>query len=131
MMLVLAGYALAIMLVWNGFFNWQSERTFTMIWYDNGLNNEWQESEIVLQFVDYPQHQIGIYSNELAAYLKTNNLQEVPVSFKVTSDLGCMRGFHQEEIGSLSNWKSAGGYSQVLSKTTEPSPWGARHWWCP
>jgi len=129
--LVLAGYALSVVLVWNGLFNWESERTFNMIWYDKGLGNEWKESEIVLQFVDYPQHQIGIYLNELAAYLKSNDVQDVRVRFEVTSDLGCMRGFHQEEIGSLSKWKSAGGYAAVIGETTGPSPWGPRRWWCP
>ena len=74
LILVLAGYALSVGLVWHSFFNWEAERTFNMVWSDKGLDNESQESEIVLQFVDYPQHQIGIYSNELAAYLKSNDV---------------------------------------------------------
>lgn len=131
MILVLAGYGLSVVLVWNSFFNGQAERTFNMVWSDKGLGNEWQESEIVLQFVDYPQHQIGIYSNELAAYLKSNDVQEVQVRFGVTSDFGCVRGFHEERIGALSKWKSAGGYAAVMGQTPAPSPWGPRRWWCP
>lgn len=131
MILVLAGYGLSVVLVWNSFFNWQAERTFNMSWSDKGLGNESQESEIVLQFVDYPQHQIGIYSNELAAYLKSNAVSEVQVRFNVTSDLGCLRGFHQEEIGALSEYQTAGGYVAVMGETPAPSPWGPRRWWCP
>ena len=131
LLLVLAAYALSVGLVWNGFFNWEAARTFNMVWSDKGLDNEGSESEIVLQFVDYPQHQIGIYSNELAAYLKSTDVQEVQVRFEVTSDLGCMSGFHQEQIGALSTWQSAGGYAAVIGETTEPSPWWPRRWWCP
>jgi hypothetical protein len=130
-LLVLGSYVLAIFLVWNGLFNWQADRIFTMVWADKGLENEWRESEIVLQFADYPQHSIGIYSNELAAYLKSNGATAVQVTFEVTSDLGCMRGFHQKQIGALSTWKSAGGYAEVIGKSAEPSPWGSRPWWCP
>jgi hypothetical protein len=129
--LVLGSYVLSIFLVWNGLFNWTSERTFNMVWNDKGLENEWKESEIVLQFADYPQHHIGIYSNELAAYLKNNGTADVQVTFEVTSDLGCMRGFDEKKIGALSKWKSTGGYAEVIGETAEPSPWGSRRWWCP
>jgi hypothetical protein len=102
-----------------------------MVWNVKGLENESKESEIVLQFVDYPQHQIGIYSNELAAYLKSTGTTDVQVTLEVTSDLGCMRGFHQKKIGSLLKWKSLGGYARVIGETAEPSPFGSRRWWCP
>lgn len=54
--------------------------------------------------------------------LKAMMYRECTVRFNVTSDLGCMRGFHQEEIGSLSEWKSAGGYAAVMDETTGASP---------
>lgn len=129
--LVLGSYALSNFFVWNGLFNWTSERVFNMVWHDKGLQNEGKEAEIVLAFAEYPQHQIGIYSNELAAYLKSNRTTDVQVTFEVTSDLGCMKGFDEKKIGALSKWKSAGGYTQVIGETAEPSPWGLRRWWCP
>lgn len=107
-------------------------RTFTMNWTDKGRKNDLKESEVVLRFVDYPQFFIGIYSNELAEYLKKRGQERISTEFVVTSDFGCMRGFHETKIEDLSTWRSLRGYSGVQGNARDyDSPWGKDRWWCP
>ena len=94
-----------------------------MDWVDKGSQNQFKESEIELRFVDYPQGSIGIFSNELFNYLRAYRKKYVNVEFEVTSDFGCIRGFHETRIGDIKGWKSPWGYSGA-------APW-SDPWWCP
>ena len=79
-------------------------------------------SEVLLTFVDYPDHYIGEYSDELAAHLQTIQRDQVEVVFHVTSDYGIVRGFNPSEIAGLTSWDSEGGYAGVSGFNNE-SPW--------
>ena len=61
---------------------------------------------VVLTFRDYPASYVGIYSNELADYLRTLPEENVPVRFDVIYDYGSVRGFSERQIGELKAWKS-------------------------
>ena len=109
----------------------KSYRTFKMTWANEGANNDFKESEILLGFVEYPGHYEGIYSNELAAYLKQLPGNQVDVTFEVTSNFGCLRGFNETQIGELKSWRSPFGYSRGTDFAEDhPSPWKTP-WWCP
>ena len=81
-----------------------------------------KQSEIVLTFVDFPGHYIGEYSDELAAHLRDKAGLAVKVVFEVTSDYGKVRGFHETEIGGLSDWESEWGYAGSTG-SPKRSPW--------
>src|SRR5436190_19903565 len=85
---------LSFVLAVHGLFVGQkSEHTFPMTWENKGPNNQHKEAEIVLKFVSYPGHYQGDFSNELASYLVSSSEKEIPVTFEVTRDFGCLRGF--------------------------------------
>lgn len=81
-----------------------------------------KEAEVVFRFVEFPQHSIGEYSDELAAYLQKNAEETVTAKFRVTYDYGKVRGYSVLEIAGLSGWKSEWGYGSV-SGSPEDSPW--------
>jgi hypothetical protein len=67
-------------------------------------------SHVILTFRDYPGYHLGIYSDEVADYLKRLSTNEVPVEFEVTYDYGKIRGFNEKRIGDLTSWRSGFGY---------------------
>ncbi len=69
------------------------------------------EAEVILAYVDAPGHVIGVYSDELAAYLRSRAKQPVKVVFRVRSDYGKVVSIMEIEIDGLREWKSAFGYS--------------------
>jgi len=80
------------------------------------------ESEVVLSFVDYPGHYVGIYSNEVADHLRHRGEPRVSVLFEITSDYGKVRGTREIEIAGLRDWKSVDGYSAATGSPAR-SPW--------
>ena len=62
-------------------------REYRMTWRIKANPSEGRkEDEVVLSFVDFPGHEVGEYSNELAAYLRQRGEQPVNVVFEVTTD---------------------------------------------
>lgn len=125
--LIAALYLFVIYSSWNLFTDRKHRQTFSMSWNDKGNVNQYNESEVVLHFQDFPEQYIGIFSNDVANYLKNHTYNNLLVTFEVTSDFGCMRGFHEVQIGDLHHWKSAWGYGSI---TESASPWGKSNWWC-
>jgi len=125
---VIVAYATCIWISWLGMFDNKTRTVFQMRWEDRGVANDFKESEVVLSFVDYPGNHVGIFSNELAGYLRTRGTQPVEVEFELTKDLGCMRGFHEVRVGELASWKSVGGYAG--GRGDSESPWKDPPW-CP
>ncbi|HUG43945.1 MAG TPA: hypothetical protein VMN76_06865 [Acidobacteriota bacterium] len=123
-------YVFSIFVVWNVFIDQKSSRTFLMTWVDKGSTNQYRQPEIVLRFVDYPNHSIGIFSSDLKGYLRSYSKSELPVGFEIRSDFWCMRGYNAKRIGDLENWTSAWGYSGSEGADASPNPWPER-WWCP
>lgn len=81
-----------------------------------------KQSEVILSFADFPGHDIGEYSDELAAHLRDQATQPVTVIFEVISDYGKVRGFHATEIAGLREWASEAGYART-SGSPRRSPW--------
>lgn len=128
--LVGMAYVMSVVLVWNIFLDRKSQRTYDMTWEDRGEDNQFKESEIVLTFSDYPGHHVGIYSQEVSSYLRTLSAESVPVTFVVTKDFGCIRGFHESKIGELTAWKSRWGYAGGNGADPAQNPWPSP-FWCP
>jgi hypothetical protein len=81
-----------------------------------------KEPEVVLSFVDFPDHYIGEFSDELAEHLRANGKEQVKVVFEIKSDYGKVRGFSETEIAGLKSWCSEGGYAGSRGAPSE-SPW--------
>ena len=80
------------------------------------------ESEVILSFVDFPNHYIGQYSDQLAEHLRAEGKQPVKVVFEVVTDFGKVRGFSETEIAGLKVWRSDGGFAGSRGEPSE-SPW--------
>ena len=127
--LTLLAYAVISKALWLLLFDQKSSAVFSMTWQDKGTANDFGEPEIVLEFERFPGRYIGIYSSDVHDYLTEAGQRTVPVTFRVTRDLGCLRGFSERRIGDLTTWRSAFGYAGGSSDP--PSPWGEDPWWCP
>jgi hypothetical protein len=126
----LLSYLLATIVLFWGLTGQVSYRTLAVTWHDRGRENHTAESEIFLEFSDFPGHGVGIYSNALRDHLNAVGSRETTVDFEVTSDNWCLRGFHEVGIGSLrdlSMLRRAGGYSRGGDGK---SPWESSYWWC-
>lgn len=110
-------------------FEQRREVTFAMTWQDRGTNNAHGQPEVVLDFVRFPGNAVGIYSSEVRDYLAASGSDTVPVTFRVTRDLGCLRGFSERRIGTLERWRSAFSYSRRTGDA--PAAPGPDPWWCP
>lgn len=105
------------------FVDQRETREYVMAWkIEPGIEDGRKEIEIVLTFVDFPDHFIGEYSDELANHLRTRGEAEVKVVFDVTSDYGTVRGFNPIEIAGLRGWKSECGYAGARGEAIR-SPW--------
>lgn len=85
-------------------------------------SNGMKQSEVVLNFVEFPQYAVGEYSDELAKHLRENAGDRITAKFRVTCDYGKVRGYSVYEIAGLSGWKSEWGYGSV-SGSPDRSPW--------
>jgi hypothetical protein len=132
--LALAGvsilYLASVWAVWGTFVGRKAEQAFWMTWENKGTNNEYRASHVVLEFVDFPQHHVGIFSSDLADYLQRGPRDRVRVKFEVKSSFGCFDGFRETQIGELTHWNSAFEYAGVRGPD-DPSPWRTDPWWCP
>ncbi len=129
--LVLFVYAGTIVALESTLVGQEVERTFAMEWENRGVENEFNEPEIVLRFIDHPAHLFGMYSTELARYLEEAGTDRVRVTFEVTRDYGCLRGYRMTRVGDLTRWRSRWGYAGFRGRAAEAPPWGKDPFWCP
>ena len=125
--LVVLIYILSVVFIWSIFIDQKSYKNYQMTWSDKGSNNNLNVPEIVLNFKDHPDQYVGIYSQEVADYLHPLPQKEVSVTFSITSDFGCLRGFYYPKIGELTSWVSMFGYASVDGNVV----FGKSPWWCP
>ena len=123
-------YVISLALVWNMFLDRKSLRRYVMTWEDRGVDNQFKQPEIVLTFSEYPTHYVGIYSQQVLEYLRTLASRSVPVTFTVTKDFGCIRGFYESRIGELERWTSPDGYTGQAGNDLTRNPWSSP-FWCP
>jgi hypothetical protein len=97
--------------------------TFPMSWRmgEPGFQGS-KQAHVILEFRDYPGHRIGIFSDDVASYLRRLGSEKVDVTFDVTTDWGKTRGFHEIKIGGFTSWRDEGGYYQVGGPGPSPFP---------
>jgi hypothetical protein len=104
----------------------QAEQTLPMRW---SVSESERGPEVALEFGKHPGHFVGLYSVDLATYLASRQGDEVEAVFVVSKALGCMRGFHTERVGELTDWEAdADGYARATVPTD--GPWTDPPW-CP
>jgi len=125
----LLSYLLTTMALFWALTNQVSYRTLAVTWHDQCKANHTAESEIFLEFSDFPGHGVGTYSNALRDHLAAGGSRDTTVEFEVTSDNWCLRGFREVRIGltDFSRLPRSGGYSRGVDGK---SPWESGHWWC-
>lgn len=77
---------------------------------------------IILRFVNFPDHAIGVCSRDLGRYLESLPTHEVAVTFELRYDVRSMTGFHEAKIGDLTKWDDEWGYYQEGGEGKR-SPW--------
>lgn len=87
--------------------------TRTMSWRIGEEDPSHRARHVVLTFVDHRDEYIGIYSDDLAKYLESRSPGTVPVSFEVTYRLRSMSGYHETQIGELTQWSAIDGYGSA------------------
>jgi hypothetical protein len=97
-----------------------------MSWAIKGSENQWKEPEVILTFAGHPGQFVGHFSTDLAEYLTRSGKNPVDVTFDLSYDFGCFRGFTPTRIGELTQWKSAWSYSG--SDGTGTFPWPSAPW---
>lgn len=111
---------------------WLAFSLFTGVTREMAFDMEWSyglpdrgyiaRHHIVLRFKSHPDHFVGMFSDDLGAYLETLPSRDVRVVFEVTTDFGRTRGFHQTQIGDRRSWSHVGGYAGSKAGATS-SPW--------
>lgn len=105
-----------------------------MRWVSGQGKNARGQREILLIFVKYPYYYERFFSEDLARYLDSLGSETVPVTFKVTSDFGKVRGISVRHVGEWpggsKGWVGGGsGCGGVLAPCADrgqsrpPSPW--------
>jgi hypothetical protein len=113
---VLSIYSAVFWFVFYGpFVGVEQNMTFPMTWRmgEPGYQAS-KQAHVLLQFRDYPDHHVGIFSDDVAHYLRGLGSDVVDVTFEVTTDWGRTRGFREVRIGNLTSWRSEGEYAGCI-----------------
>ncbi|QIF05536.1 hypothetical protein [Roseimicrobium sp. ORNL1] len=120
---VLAYWAAVMFVLYRPEVGREELQDFKMSWCVGAKSSAAREgAQVTLTFVDYPEHHLIEYSDELAEHLSRNAKDWVSVKFKVTTDHGNVRGFQMIEIDGMTDWRSNGGYLHIAGGTSR-SPW--------
>ena len=130
-LVAVSSYVLLTVVLYRGLTDQVSNRTFNMTWRAIGSANQAGEDQVRLEFSEYPGNFVDVYGSDLREYLTRRSADSVPVEFRVTSDLWCVRGFNVVHIDEQSShdvyWISGGSGSSTNGSAW---PWGRVHWWC-
>ena len=126
LVIIVTLYCLSIAFSYYAFFDHKRIDVQPMTWTIKQSDNQWKQREVVFEFVNHPGQVVGMYSDDVADYLNHIRANPIDVSFRITSDLGCVRGFDATRIGNLENWRSASGYSG--SHGVSQLPWESSSW---
>lgn len=131
LLLPIGAYTATIAATERHWFRQRSLHTFRMTWEDLGSRDASGQTEIRLRFVDRPDHFVGIHSNEVARRLSSVGRDTVNVVFRVTRDLGCLRGYHEVDID---GWRPPAGARAYGGRSGAgppgSGPWGEDPPWC-
>jgi len=114
----------------------ESTVTHEMRWTYGREKNARGQREIFLIYKEHPYYYERFFSEELARYLESLGRETVPVTFKVTSDFGKVRGYSIREVGQWTGrskgWTSGGSACGGIlppcppsGQPRPPSPWSS------
>ena len=97
---------------------------FPMQWSYGETDPQWPAARhVVLRFIDYPDHVVGIYSRDLWQSLEAAGGHQVYVTFSLSYDTdGRMRRYQIMQIGNAERWQEEFRYAGAES-FGGPSPW--------
>lgn len=128
--LVVLAYLGITWLAWGSLVGQSTDRMFSMVWENRGAANQYEEAEVRLEYVEFPGHYEGVYSDELLHYLSDGQENPVKVTIVLRQNLGkCVSGFYLKQIGDLTSWESKSGYTENLTIDGD-SPFQSPRW-CP
>ena len=86
---------------------------FTMTWeIDHDQSNNGQ-SLVEFEFVEFPGHRIGHYSNDLVEHLEKQGNEEIIVVLEITRNLFGDVSYSEVEIDGLEKWFSSFSYGSI------------------
>ena len=86
---------------------------FTMTWeIDHDQSNN-EQSLVELEFVEFPGHRIGHYSNDLGEHLEKQGNEEIIVVLEITRNLFGDVSYSEVEIDGLKKWFSSFSYGAI------------------
>ncbi|MGH7474913.1 MAG: hypothetical protein ACRELD_01350 [Longimicrobiales bacterium] len=88
----------------------QSRTVERMRWQIVAEGSDSTVPEVVLRFVNAPEHHVGMRSRDVAAYLRDRGDALVDVEFELTRDYGRLRSYNAVRIGQLTGWRSTFAY---------------------
>ena len=101
-MLRVPNFALIFLICMSGCSVFESVETkeYTMTWKVDRNQNNKGHSLVEFEFVDFPGHVIGHFSNDLIKYLEEKSEREVTVEIEITRDVfGEVIGHSESSIG--------------------------------
>ena len=105
------------------FIGQRDTREFIMTWkLVEEENSNYDQPHVRLEYLDFPGHRIGHYSQELLDHLEAQGTNEIEVIFSTVSDYGSVRGYSAESIAGLREWSSEFSYGGTSGSPTS-SPW--------
>jgi hypothetical protein len=88
----------------------EREERHEMTWsFETDARGTPDRSRVLLEFVEHPGWVSKIHSRDLGEYLASLPTDRVPVVFRVTRDLGTVRGFIEVQVGDRRSWTDLGG----------------------
>lgn len=127
--LTLATYAAAVAATERWWFGRTERGTVAMTWEERPAENG-DEAEVLLRFTGRPSHFVVLRSAELVRHLRHLGSDTVPVVFRLTRDLGCLRGASVRRIGDFEVVGSVPSYAGREGPGRDASPWGEGPPWC-
>ena len=85
-------------------------RKFELIWEVNHEEKSHGQSLVEFEFVDFPGHIIGEYSDTLIKHLEANGTKEITAVIEITNNVFGQVSYITIEIAGLKKWYSAFGY---------------------
>lgn len=126
-------YGATLWLTETWWFGQERREVRRMTWQERGEGDGQADAEVVLTFADHPSHFVVVRSAKLAAHLRDRASDTVDVAFRVTRDLGCLRGTSVREVAQLALPVGSELFvGRAGPGAPEPeSPWGSDPFWCP
>lgn len=106
-----AAVALLSFLAACGLVRTRETETYAMTWRVQSVRaGDCQLTEVVLTYRDFPDYEVGVFSEELARHLQGLGKEVVTAELEVTYDLWWMRSYRLVHVEGMAATGSRGGY---------------------